>query len=100
VTWYDKANELLKQMEIRHLCKDSPPTDVTPVGIAKVNIIYPFGSFIYRELDPRDESDISEFTREQVIERIIVNLKKLFNEESDCDIQRYTMHYNLWQVSQ
>ena len=76
----EKAEFLLKQMECRHLLSSSPPTATTHIKIAKVDIIYPLGSFVYKEHLPhvsRDGKIQKEYTREEVINLIAEGLKKV-----------------------
>ena len=76
----EKAEFLLKQMECRHLLSLSPPTHVTNIKLAKVDIIYPLGSFVYKEHLPhvsRDGKIQKEYTRDEVIELLIKGLEKV-----------------------
>lgn len=76
----EKAEFLLRQMEARHLLSSSPPTEITHVKLAKVDITYPLGSFVYREYMlniSRDGKIQKEYTREEVINLIAEGLKKI-----------------------
>ena len=80
----EKAEFLLRQMEARHLLSSSPPTHITNIKLAKVNITYPLGSFVYKEyvlkIYPNGfvESKIQkEYTRQEVINLIAEGLKKI-----------------------
>jgi len=76
----EKAEFLLRQMEARHLLSSSPPTHITHIKIAKVDVIYPLGSFVYKEHLPhvsREGKIQKEYTRQEVIDLIAEGLKKV-----------------------
>jgi hypothetical protein len=79
----EKAEFLLKQLEARHLLKESVPTAVTHIKMAKVDITYPLGSFVYRDYIAninevtRKGKIQKEYTRDEVLSLIAEGLKKI-----------------------